>query len=191
MDEEYHDEPREQSVARRVLDWLLTIAGAVALALLIRAFVGEAYVVPTGSMLETIKLDDRVWGDKLTFRLRAPEPGEVVLFDNPSGDGYTLVKRVIATGGQTVDLVNGQVVVDGEVLDEPYTLGKESVPLADHLEGIDPITYPYVVPEDSVWVMGDNRTNSRDSRYFGAVPLSDVTAKAVFTFWPLSDVRTL
>lgn len=191
MDEVEVDERDGRSGWTRMLDWLLTIAAAVALALFIRAFVGEAYVVPTGSMLNTIQLDDRVWGDKLSYRFREPEQGEIIMFDSPSGDGYTLVKRVIATGGQTVDLQDGLVTVDGEVLDEPYTEGRESLPLAEQLSTISPITYPYTVPEGCVWVMGDNRTNSRDSRYFGPIQLSEVTAKAVLTFWPLANFKLL
>jgi len=113
-----------------------------------------------------------------------------VTFDNPDGSGSTLIKRVIATGGQTVDLVGGVVYVDGEPLDEPYTLGKASDPLPYSLSGSE-ISYPYTVPEGSVWVMGDNRTNSLDSRYFGTIRVDDITSKAVFIFWPFSDAQTL
>ena len=170
---------------------LLTIAVAVVLALLMRAFVFEVFEVPTGSMLETIQLDDRIIGEKLSYRFRVPQRGEIVTFDNPSKDGTTLVKRVIATGGQTLDLQGGRVVVDGEVLDEPYVNGRESVPLSQQLPGIGPITYPYTIPDGYIWVMSDNRTNSKDSRYFGAVPVSDVTSHAVWTIWPPKDFGTL
>lgn len=191
MDEVMAEEEPVFPWSQRLIEWLVTIAAAVALALFVRAFVGEAYVVPTGSMLNTIQLDDRVWGDKVTYRFRQPEQGEIVMFNSPSDDGYTLVKRVIATGGQSVDLVDGRVFVDGEVLDEPYTEGRETLPLPEQLPGIDEISYPYTVPEGHVWLMGDNRTNSKDSRYFGAVPVTEVTAKAVLTFWPLADWRLL
>ena len=170
---------------------VMTIAVAVVLALLMRAFVFEVFEVPTGSMLETIQLDDRIVGEKLSYKARAPQRGEIVTFDNPSKDGTTLVKRVIATGGQTVDLQGGNVVVDGEVLDEPYVNGRESLPLSQQLPGIGPITYPYTIPEGHIWVMGDNRTNSKDSRYFGAVPVSDVTSHAVWTIWPPKDFGAL
>ena len=162
---------QEPSLARNLLGWLVWIAGAVALAIVIRMFVGEAYVVPTGSMLETIQLNDRLWGEKLSYHFRLPEQGEVVMFNSPVGDGNTLVKRVIAVGGQTIDLVDGHVEVDGKPLDEPYS-------------------YPYTVPDECVWVMGDNRTNSRDSRYFGPVSVSEITARAVCTFWPPDDFRS-
>ena len=170
---------------------VLTIAAAVALALLMRAFVFEVFEVPTGSMLQTIQLNDRIVGEKLSYRFRVPERGEIVTFNNPSKDGTTLVKRVVALGGQTVDLQGGRVVVDGEVLDEPYVNGLESAPLNQQLTGIDPISYPYTVPKDCIWVMGDNRTNSKDSRYFGAVPVSEVTSHAVWTIWPPDDFGAL
>ena len=170
---------------------VLTIAAAVVLALLMRAFVFEVFEVPTGSMLETIQLDDRIVGEKLSYRFRVPQRGEIVTFNNPSKDGTTLVKRVIALGGQTIDLQAGRVVVDGEVLDEPYVNGLESLPLDQQLTGIGPISYPYTIPKDCIWVMGDNRTNSKDSRFFGSVPVSEVTSHAVWTIWPPKDFGAL
>ncbi len=171
------------------LEWAVTIFAAIGLAVLIHTFVGEPFIVPTGSMLNTIQLNDRIWGEKISYHMRSPEPGEVVMFDNPDGGGTILVKRVIATQGQTVDLRDGHVVVDGQVLDEPYVENRPSMPLSQTLPGTEPVSYPFTVPEGHVWVMGDNRTNSRDSRYFGAVPTSTIVARAVFTFWPLSDAR--
>ncbi|MDO4797260.1 MAG: signal peptidase I [Coriobacteriales bacterium] len=174
---------------RTVIEWSITIAVAVGIAILIHVFVGEPFIVPTGSMLDTIQLDDRIWGEKISYHFRDPEQGEVIMFDNPNGEGTVLIKRVIATAGQTVDLVDGKVVVDGQVLDEPYTSNRPSLPLNQTLPGTEPVTYPITVPEGCVWVMGDNRTNSLDSRYFGAVPTSSVVARALFTFWPLSNIK--
>lgn len=167
-------------------DWGITIGVPLALGLFIHFFVLEAFIVPSGSMLNTIQLDDRVWAEKVSYRFRSPEQGEVVLFESPEEKGVTLIKRVIATEGQEVDLIDGVVYVDGEPLDEPYTEGKPSNPLVTP----NNITYPYVVPKDHVWLMGDNRTNSSDSRYFGAVPLSSVFARALCTYWPLDHLRT-
>ena len=88
--------------------------------------------------------------------------------------------------------MDGVVYVDGEPLDEPYTDGKPSYPLPTHSSQLSSdIAYPYVVPEGCIWVMGDNRTNSQDSRYFGAIPVSSVTSKAQFVFWPLEDAGTI
>ena len=175
---------------RSVLSYLVVIALGVAAALALRAFVVEVYEVPTGSMLQTVQLGDRLVGEKVSYRLRDPEPGEIVTFEDPEGTGETLLKRVIATEGQEVDLRDGVVYVDGEALEEPYVAGKPTDPLPE--TGVEGgISYPYVVPDGCVWVMGDNRTNSRDSRYFGAVPVDSVTSRAVLIFWPLEDARTL
>ncbi len=186
------EEPNEKrDMKHTVIDWGITIGVPVVLALLLHAFVIEAFIVPTGSMLNTIQLDDRVWSEKISYRFRNPERGEIVLFDSPAEEGVTLLKRVIATEGQTVDLQDGKVVVDGEVLDEPYVENRPSYPLDHYAEGVEPIQYPYVVPEGHVWLMGDNRTNSLDSRYYGAIPVSSIVSRAFCTYWPLSHARLL
>ena len=123
------------------------------------------------------------------FLYRDAKQGDIVVLYTPpfSENDELLVKRVIAVGGQTVDIDfnAGVVYVDGVPLDEPYTQGKPSNDLNSG------ITYPYTVPEGHVWVMGDNRTNSQDSRYFGAIKESSVTGKAIFIYWPLTDVGPL
>ena len=103
----------------------------------------------------------------------------------------TLIKRVVAVGGQTVDLTDdGVLYVDGVAQEEPYTLGKPTYSLSDYT-GSAGIAYPYIVPHGMVFVMGDNRTNSLDSRYFGPVSVDAVSSRAVFIFWPPSDARGL
>ena len=182
---------REEPRARGRFSWLLgTLSLTAALAVLLRLFVVGAYYVPSGSMLDTIGIGDLLLGERVSLAFRDPEPGDIVTFDSPLDEGETLVKRVIATGGQTIDLVNGSVVVDGETLGEPYVDGAPTESLSG-LSGSAGITYPYVVPEGTVWVMGDNRTNSKDSRYFGPVSVDDVTSRAILIYWPLSDARLL
>ena len=165
------------------------LAIAVAVGLLVKTFVATPYVVPTGSMRDTIVEGDTLLGERVSLYFGDPEAGDIVTFDSPL-DGETLIKRVIAVGGQTVDLVDGSVYVDGERLDEPYTEGKPSYSLSD-LPGSAGIEYPYEVPEGCVWVMGDNRTDSKDSRYFGAVSVDDVTSRALFIYWPLDHIGAL
>lgn len=177
-----------------VIEIAITLAVVLVLVVLVRMFVGEPYEVPTGSMLETIQLGDRLFGEKISYRLRDPWRGEVVTFVDPDPEkgGVTLIKRVIATAGQEVDIRDGMVYVDGVPLDEPYTLGKPTEPIAGHASNLsEDISYPYVVPEGCIWVMGDNRTNSLDSRYFGAVSVDSVTSRAVVIFWPPSDAGLL
>ena len=174
------------------VELLLTILGTLVIAVLIRLFIAETYEVPSGSMLETIQLGDRLVGEKVTLHGQDPRPGDSVTFNDPDGSGSTLIKRVIASSGQVVDLSDGYVLVDGVPLNEPYVLGKPSYALDGHASNLsENISYPYTVPEGCVWVMGDNRTNSLDSRYFGAVPIESVTSKALFIYWPTSDFGAL
>lgn len=170
----------------------LTALLTVIFVVLLRTFVVDSYRIPTGSMLDTIKLDNLLFGEKISYYFRAPQVGEVVTFADPEDPETTLIKRVIATEGQVVDLVDGAVVVDGVALDEPYVEGKPSDPIARHAKNLtESVSYPLTVPEGCLWVMGDNRTNSLDSRYFGPVDVSSIRSHAVFIYWPLQDMRTL
>ncbi|WP_288735846.1 signal peptidase I [uncultured Enorma sp.] len=179
--------PQQHSFLRGILEWVVTFALVFAFFIFIRMFVIEPYRVPTGSMEPTIEVGDQIFAQKLTVNLGMDvQPGDIVVFRNPDGTSEhdVLVKRVIATAGQTVDLVDGVVYVDGVALDEPYAEG-ESYPLAAQAEGVS-VGFPYTVPEGCVWVMGDNRENSADSRYFGAVPEDDLIGVVVFRYWPLN-----
>lgn len=180
------------SVRDEATSWLATVGGTVLVMWLLFTFVLGIFYVPSGSMLDTIRLGDRVVGEKVSYRFGAPRQGDVVTFLDPAGSGATLIKRVIATSGQTVDLRDGAVYVDGQRLDEDYTEGRPSLPLGEHATNLSgPLSYPYVVPDGCIWVMGDNRTNSLDSRYFGAVSVESVTSRGLFIYWPLTDARWL
>lgn len=177
---------------RGLLEWIVVFVIALAVFWVVRMLVVEPFTVPTGSMEPTIQIGDNVLGQKVTLRMgQEVKAGDIVIFRNPdtTSDHGILVKRVIATGGQTVDLQNGQVYVDGESLDEPYAAG-QSYPLDMQAPGMT-VSFPYTVPEGSVWLMGDNRENSADSRYFGAVPTENLIAVAFFRYWPLNRIGTL
>lgn len=184
--------PSANSALRGLLEWVAILVVAFLAAVLIRQYVAGPYTVPTGSMEPTIMVGDNIFAQKVTLELGQPaRAGDIVVFNNPdaSSDHSVLVKRVIATGGQTVDLRDGTVYVDGSALSEPYADGL-SLPLDTQAPGIV-VNFPYTVPEGSVWVMGDNRENSADSRYFGAVPESDLIAIGVFRYWPLDRIGPL
>lgn len=183
----------KKSVLRDVVELIVLVALAFGIALLVRAYVAEPFIIPSTSMTETLKVGDRVIGEKLTYRESDPQVGDIVTFEDPEDSSQILIKRVIAVAGQTVELKGVSVYVDGVKLNEnSYTLGKQSNPLDTHASSLDKdIEYPYTVPEGCVWVMGDNRTNSLDSRYFGAVKISSITSRALFVFWPLEDIGSL
>ena len=191
MDAGQHaDKDTVRSPLRSLVGIIVMVAIVVLVTVGLRTFVFVPYEIPSGSMEETIMTGDMVFSEKVSYYLREPQRGDIVTFDDPEVAGRTLIKRVIATGGQTVDLVDGNVVVDGVTLDEPYTNGKESWPLARTAVGED-ISFPYTVPEGELWVMGDNRTASQDSRYFGSIPVSSVTGRGAMIYWPFNDVKLL
>lgn len=189
MDSGDHAEPTTGK-ARSLLGFIVMIAVVVLAAIALRMFIFVPYEIPSGSMEETIMPGDMVFSEKVTYYMRAPEYQDIVTFEDPLLVGRTLIKRVIATGGQTVDLLDGQVVVDGVPLNEPYTDGKPSYAFDHTAPGID-IEYPLTIPDGYIWVMGDNRTSSQDSRYFGPVSVSSVTGKASMIYWPFSHIGFL
>ena len=166
------------------------VAVVISCVALLRVFVFVPYEIPSGSMEDTIMPGDLVFSEKISYYIRTPERGDIVTFADPEVAGRTLIKRVIATEGQTVDLVNGAVVVDGVTLDEPYTGGKPSMPLTSTARD-KVISYPYTVPSGCIWVMGDNRVSSQDSRYFGAVDARSVTGRAALVYWPFENFGLL
>ncbi len=169
---------------RWLIETALLVLLAFALAQGIKTFLVQPFVIPTGSMIPTIEIGDRVLADKLVFRFfRGPEYGDIVVFDDPTGSHPQLIKRVIATEGQVVEVKEDTVFVDGKPLDEPYVHGKPTE------QG--PVTTPLTVPQGSVWLMGDNRPESGDSRFFGPQPVDKVRGRAFWTYWPPSHFGRL
>lgn len=167
------------STTRWIIETVLLVIAAFVIAQGIKAFLVEPYLIPSGSMIPTIEINDRVLANKLVYRIGGkPQPGEVVVLDDPTGQFPQLIKRVIAVGGQTIDLRDGDVYIDDNKIDEPYVHGAPTDPQY--------VPMPFEVPEGYVWVMGDNRTNSGDSRSFGPMPVKSVRGRAFLTYWPLS-----
>lgn len=170
---------------RSAIEWVAVIVGALVVALVVKTFLIQAFYIPSESMVPTLKVGDRVLVNKLSYTTGDIERGDVVVFARPGGPGSDgiedLIKRVVGLPGETVEGRDGGVYVDGEALPETY--------LPDGVE--TSVFPPYEVPEDHVWVMGDNRGASDDSRRFKAVPTSDVVGRAFVIIWPLTELGTL
>ena len=171
----------------------ITVLTAVIVVLLVRQFVIEPFTVPTGSMEPTVVPHESVLAEKITLAFGGSvHDGDIIVLENPEGsqsDARFLLKRVVATGGETVGIKNGRLYVDGKLRKEPYVKGRTE-PLEEHLK-IVPDDYPYTVPDGYIWVMGDNREDSADSRYFGAVASDSVIGIVVARYWPVSRAGTL
>jgi signal peptidase I len=177
-----------------VVEWAAVIAGAVLLALVVKTFMLQAFFIPSPSMYPTLKEGDRVLVNKLSYRLGDVSRGDVVVFERPASEAPSaipeLIKRVVGLSGDTVTFRGGQVYINGTVLEESYLPGGVMTS-ADFAPNRCTEAAPCLVPPGHVWVMGDNRNDSKDSRYFGAIPESSIVGRAFVIVWPLSRMSWL
>ena len=210
------DEDEESGGFLRALrETAIIVVSALVLSALVRAFLVQAFFVPSSSMEDTLLISDRIIASKITTTVSGVQRGEIVVFKDPGGwlpdppppegglrgairtgltfiglipsdSGKDLVKRVIGLGGDRVQCCDaqGRIIVNGMALDEPYIIGPTTQVLFD-----------VVVPPDSMFVMGDNRGNSRDSRFHleqanGSVPVGNVVGRVVVVVWPFNRVAT-
>lgn len=196
------DEPpkEENSFIGFLFELPILILVALVVAVVIKTFLIQAFFIPSGSMIPTLEVDDRVMVNKLSYTFGEPSAGDIAVFDSPFGsDGPEeslvdkvvrnvseslgirtataeddLIKRIIATGGETVEIRDNQVLVNGEAIAEPYLAAGATMADMDLTE----------IPVGSVWLMGDNRSRSVDSRRFGPVDAGTIVGKAFVRIWP-------
>jgi signal peptidase I len=174
--------------ARAFFDWMVVIAVALLVAFVVRTFVIAHFVVEGESMFSTLDSGDRVFVNKLSYRLHDPNRGDVVVLHQITGTSERdLIKRVVGLPGETVEVRNCAVLIDGRVLNEPY-LDPEVVTPTDC--GGDFVSES-PVPADHVFVMGDNRGGSQDSRVIGPISEDDLVGRAFVVFWPQSHWQWL
>ncbi len=191
MDEFQHQPPSEEpteaarpGVGRLLVGWvrstLETVVPAVLIALLINLFLAQATQVYGQSMEPSLHSRQRLVIEKITYRFHGPHRGDIVVLRLPEHSSELLIKRVIGLPGDTVEIEGGRVYVDGRALDEPY---------------LDQVTRgemaPTTVPPLKVFVLGDNRNFSNDSRSFGMVPIENIVGRAWLSYWPLEDFGLL
>ena len=173
---------------RSLVEWVVIIAVALIGALIIRTVLFQAFFIPSESMKPTLKVHDRILVNKLSYHTHAVHRGDIVVFKRSALKGTQesqikdLVKRVIGLPGDTVSTTpDGHVLINNHQLVEPYTHGQPTVP------GIPTV----VIPAHHLWVMGDNRTNSADSRYFGPIDEGQIVGRAFILIWPIPDFGLL
>lgn len=171
----------EEAVRRELKEWIKALVLALLLAGVLRTLLVQPYRVEGPSMEMSLHNTERLFINRLVYRLHPPRRGNVVVIDLPNED-ITIIKRVIGLPGETIEIKGGAVYIDSERLEEPY-LDQETL---DTL-------YPVQIPEDHYFVMGDNRGNSRDSRSLtiGFVPEDRIKGQAVVVYWPPTSLRLL
>ena len=169
-----------ETAKNEMWEWIKSIILAVILALVIRAFLVEVFLVQGDSMLPTLHDRERLLVSKIQYYYREPQAGEIVVFRATKERDF--IKRVIATAGDEVRIAPDGVYVNGEKIREDYVL-----------ENARESYGPVLVPEGTVFVMGDNRNNSMDSRHpnVGFIELERIKGKAIFIFWPLKNMRAI
>jgi signal peptidase I len=194
---------KKKSVVREYVE---AIVVAILLALVIRQFAVQAFRIPSGSMEDTLLVGDFllaskfIYGPTIPFTdirlpgIRKPRTGDIVIFKYPRNPKKDFIKRVIATEGQRVEVKDKVVYVDGEILPFPpeskFTDRRVLSRGVSHRDNYGPVT----VPQDAFFVMGDNRDNSQDGRYWGFVPMKNLKGKAMILYWswnkeaPLWDI---
>lgn len=162
-----------------------TIIWAFILAMIIRTFIVQAFWIPSGSMIPTLEIGDRVLVAKFWNWFTEPSRGSIYVFRYPVEHDRDFVKRVIAIPGDTVNITNGIVYINGEPLDEPYIKHHDRFTMHPNQNFPE---VPFTVPEGKYLMLGDNRPNSQDSRFWGYVSSEELRGPVFFRYWPLSRI---
>ena len=184
--EEKREKGTAQAVIREILSWVIPFVIALAVAMFLKNYIIINADVPTGSMENTIMPGDRLIGNRLAYRSKSPERGDIVIFRYPDNEGELYVKRVIGLPGDTIDIEDGKIYINGsaEPLQEDYLKEEWTVATGP---------YTFEVPEGSYFMMGDNRNDSWDARYWSNtyVTKDKILGKALFTYWPFAHFGKL
>jgi signal peptidase I len=181
--------PPPRRSRRWILEWAAVLLVAVGVAWGVRAFVVQTFVIPSGSMIPTLQIGDRIVVDKLSYRFHPVHRGDIIVFATPPGENdagiHDLVKRVIGLPGESIASgPHGEVLINGRPIDQPWlTAGARRNP--------GPAISPQHLAKNEYFVMGDNRGDSEDSRAFGPISGSLIVGHAVFRFWPPSRIGRL
>ncbi len=182
---------RRKSATR---EWIEALVLAVLLALFIRTFVVQAFKIPSGSMVPTLMVGDHILVNKFIYGVRipvldiwvlgpwAPERGDIIVFKFPEDESRDFIKRVIGLPGEEVEFRDRQVYINGEPLGESYAVYKGSAPFRNP-HSCGNFCGPLVVPNDKLFVLGDNRDHSQDSRFWGFLDIQKVEGEAFIIYW--------
>lgn len=183
-EEKEYEESESLDIKGEIFSWIKVLVFSVIIAWIIGNFVLMIAYIPSGSMENTLQINDKVIGLRFAYKFEKPERKEIIMFKYPDDENKDFIKRIIGLPGETVKIIDGKVYINDskEPLDEPYL---KETPTGDY--------GPYVVPEGCYFVLGDNRNNSLDSRFWKNtfVKKEKILAKAICRFWPIGDFKIL
>ena len=188
-------------VKSQLREWIESIAIALAIAIFIQTFIIQAFKIPSGSMMPTFQIGDRIFVNKFLYSARVPfvnwrlpildikEPkrGDIIVFSSPEDPKKDFVKRLIAFGEEKVEIREGKILVNGHVLEDPAFKGTYYYNAGDYGAQNKVIK----VPAGSYFALGDNSANSRDSRYWGFIPRKNLVGRAMVIYWPLNRLNAV
>jgi signal peptidase I len=184
-----------------VREWVESILIAFVIAIVLQTFVVQAFKIPSGSMIPTFNIGDRIFVNKFLYcarvpfanirlpvmDVRQPKRGDIIVFQSPEDPKKDFVKRLIAVGGETVEIKDGAILINGKRAHIPSAGAVSYYNAGDYGKDGQAV----MVPTDCYYALGDNSANSRDSRYWGFVPRKNLIGKAVFIYWPLNRIKTV
>ncbi len=173
--------PESYTMSRFLKDIVEVVVPAIILFLVIKTFFFESRFVPSPSMVPTIQVHDRFLLNKTAYWFKTPERYQIVIFKPPARAGAKedFVKRIIGLPGETIKVHKGVVYINDKPLSESY-ITPDRAPIGEY--------NALIIPDDHVFVMGDNRNNSQDSRYWGSLPIENIKGEAWWRFWPVNRV---
>ena len=179
---------RKRSALHNTVEWVIVLTAALVVALVVKTWLFQAFYIPSGSMEPTLAIGDRVLVNKISYDLDDVDRGDIIVFERPdtwgAGEIDDLIKRIVALPGETIEVRDGVVLIDGEPLQESYLADGVTTPPFYEQSGCVPSC---VVPDGDVFVLGDNRGNSDASNHFGPLPFDNVVGRAFIRVWPLGE----
>jgi signal peptidase I len=174
---------KEKSRSKELLSYLIVILCAALVSILFRIFLFEPFIVPTPSMEPTLMVNDKVIVNKFSYKYFGIERGDLIVFHSPVDEDKDLVKRAIAFEGETVTLKeDGSIYIDDKKLEKDFYHSYDKPVYAEQ---------SFKIGKNEIFVMGDNRNNSYDSRYFGPIMKTEVFGKVFFVYWPFSRIHVV
>ena len=169
-----------------IREYAESLISAFFLALIVLTFIGRAFKIPSSSMFPTLQRGDRIFVNRFAYRFSEPRRGDVAVFIYPMDKKRDFIKRIVALPGETVEIRDGHVLINGKLVNNPPPVAQlEYFTLGPYSHG------EIKVPENAFFVLGDNSRNSKDSRYWGFVPYENLRGKAFLIYWPIRRIQRL